>query len=195
MSRLNTIRNNIFQARTYLIAAILISLTLALIFWRFYKRELRSPDVKPLPPSQQPVINGRFDATAQVSQDSRNQIARLNLPVNTTITTSIGSRVMVSIWLKPTDPYTLYVDLTGVDFQIPENDSSLPRVVQNFRDSAIFVLDWVKSQGSDPAAIFILWGDKRYIQERAETWITPSEKFPSVIKKGNDYFFERQNEK
>lgn len=192
---LTNIKNRIIP---FTIAIVVILLLFAfIIFQQITRKPTQQIDTQNLPPpiSSQPVVNGHFDSTAQISQRSKAGIDKLKpyLPIRTPLTTSTGSNVTYAVFLIPKVEHTLYVDMIGIDFQSTYNDPNLPKNVQNFRDVANAVLGFIKDHNANPSDIFITWGlSSAFNQQNVEAWLTLSDKFPAVVKKDNKYVFEKQ---
>jgi len=42
---------------------------------------------------------------------------------------------------------------------------------QSFKEAANDVFTWMQSKGADPRKMFIVWGDRKFIQDSAEMWL------------------------
>lgn len=179
-----------------LVVALVIFLVAVIIFQYFLKPQPASRTPSEIPPSlsKQPVVDGQFDESAEVSQRSKATINALksSLPYRTTITTSAGQEVAYVIFTDPLTPYTIYMEMLGVNFRATHEDPLLPKYVQDFRDTASDIFSWMRQQGVEPGDIFISWGDQAFIQENAEAWLVPSEKFPKVARQKNQFIFETE---
>ncbi len=146
-----------------------------------------SPSLK-----EQPIIDGRFDKNAPIAQHSQKSIQTLSayLPYRNTIQTTTGQKVTFTIFINPLDQYTLYIGILGINFRSSYDDPELPKNIQDFRETANAILSWMKNYNVNPGDIFISWGDNAYIQDNAEAWLTPSAKFPNIIKEGSNFVFE-----
>lgn len=192
---LTSVKNKLIQFRFLIIMTLVIIILGAVILIQQIQIGKPSPrQVPDVPPSikEQPVINGHFDQNAQISQNSRKAIETLapNLPHNETIKASTGNQISFSIFTNPLDPYTLRIEILDINFRSSYDDPNLPRSIQNFRETAQTIFSWIKGFNVSPGAIFISWGDRAYIQNNAEAWLTPSAKYPNVIKEGNNFVFE-----
>ncbi|MBI4037501.1 hypothetical protein HY382_00470 [Candidatus Curtissbacteria bacterium] len=147
-----------------------------------------------LEPQSQPVIDGKLDESSKVNKESKTSIEKLaeKLPYRETITTATGTEVRFAIIGDAKSPYTLYIEIFGIDFLNDYSDPALPKNVQDFRDTAKGILGWINKQGADPSKIFISWGEKQYEREAAKAWLEPSDKYPSVTKKGDSFVFEKE---
>lgn len=68
-------------------------------------------------------------------------------------------------------PWTLMVQIFGIDYNVPDNTEEYLRMKTSFLETANFIFEWMKSYGVDPEKIFISWGDRILIQDRAEQWL------------------------
>lgn len=69
------------------------------------------------------------------------------------------------------NPWTLTVQIFGIDYQLPQDDPDYQLMKNSFREAAASVLEWLKSNGIDTQKIIIRWGDKALIKERADDWL------------------------
>lgn len=177
-----------------LVVALIIFLITVIIFQYFIKPQPppRTPSEFPPSLSEQPVVDGQFNKSAEISQRSRAAIDAIkpSLPYRTTITASTGQEITYVIFTDPLTPYTLYIEMLSVNFRATYEDPLLPKYVQDFRDSASNIFSWMRQLGVEPGDVFISWGDQAFIQENAEAWLVPSEKFPKVIRQDDQFIFE-----
>jgi len=180
-----------------IVVVIIIFLTAIIVFQQMARKPKQQINSQNIPPSinSQPVVNGRFDPTAAISQRSKAAIDKLKpyLPIRTQLTTSTGTIITYTVFLIPKVEHTLYVDTLGIDFQSGYSDPNLPKNVQNFRDVSNAVFGFIKQHETNPGDFFVSWGlSSINSQQSAEAWLVPSDKYPNVIKKDNKYVFEKQ---
>ncbi len=146
----------------------------------------------PPPIKLQPVVNGKFDTNAPISQKSKASVELLkqHLPYKADFVSTTGDKITYTLYGKTIDPYTLYVDISNIDFLIPSTNPNYPKTIQDFRDTANHIFEYMKQYNANPSDVFISWGSQAYIQNNAELWLTVSDKFPPVVKKDNQYIFE-----
>lgn len=151
-------------------------------------------DIPPLLATQ-PVKEGKFDSKAEVSQNSKAEIEKLKpyLVYRKTIKTVTGSNVTFAVFAKPVVEHTLFVEIMGVNFRSNHDDPQLAKNVQDFREVARNIFDFIKSHNANPQNIFISWGGFAYIQNNAEAWLKESEEFPKVIKVEDGWEFEKNS--
>ncbi|MBI3341773.1 hypothetical protein HY024_01490 [Candidatus Curtissbacteria bacterium] len=142
---------------------------------------------------RQPVTGGKFDEQAPVSQKSKTSIERLLpfLPYRQIITTSAGDKVTFVVIGNQKDLYDLYLETAGINFQLQKTDPDLPRNVLNLRETASTIFAWLNKQNVSQTDVFIVWGNA-VAQKSAESWLKESPQFPKVVKKGNQFVFEKQ---
>jgi hypothetical protein len=188
---LNNIRSGILHHRFFLVAGLLVIILFSVIVLQQTIRISR-PTYTPPPASQQPVVNGKLDISAQAVKESKNflDIIKPKLPYDQTPTTSTGTKVSYTVFAKTPDLYTLYVAIIGVDFTIPKDDPKFAQTVQNFRDTADSLYSFLTSNGVNPSAIYIVWADNLLNQKTAESWLNVSVDFPKVVKQNGKYIFE-----
>lgn len=190
---LNNIRGSFVHHKFFMLAGLAIIALFAVIVIQQVLR-FSKPTYSPPPASQQPVVNGKLNISAQAVQQSKNSldILKPHLPFNQTITTSTGTKIAYSVFTKiPEDPYDLYIAISNIDFTVPNEDLKLAQTVQDFRDTASSLYDFLTTNGVNPSAIYIVWADNLPNQKTAESWLNPSVDFPSVIKQNGKYIFEK----
>ncbi len=128
-------------------------------------------------PTLPPEKGYGVDTDSLLVKTSENEIAKLasQLPYSTDFTTQTG--IPVSILINPLDkqdnPWTLYVQIYGVDYNVP-NESSNENYKRNkdaFRQASQLAFDWIKSKGLNPDRIIIQWGDRRFVEDKAQEWL------------------------
>ncbi len=175
------------------IVSVIIVLLLGIVIVQQLLKSRPSSSTTDIIPStkQEPVIAGKFDTQAQISQKSKTAINNLksHLPYRTEITTTTGSKIIFALYSQPENPYALYVETLNINFLLPSSDPNYPQTVQDFRDTATAVFTFMKQYSVNPADVFISWGSKKYIQDNAQLWLVVSDKLPNVIKKDNQFIF------
>ncbi len=190
---LNKIQNTFIRHKFFLLAGLVILiLSIAIVAQQAIRRA--KPRYTPPPSSQQPVSNGKLDTTAPEVQLSKNalDLIKPKLPHNQTITTSTGTKVSYLAFVKTPDLYELHVAIIGIDFTTLKEDPKFPLTVQDFRDTASSLYDFLTSNGVNPSALYIIWADNFQNQKTAESWLNPSAEFPKVVKQNGKYIFEKQ---
>lgn len=184
---LKNIKANILPILIVLVIIVIFSILI--IFQQITRKQKPSTELNPVGLNEQPVINGKFDSSAETSQRSKTSIAQLkpSLPHRNTITTTTGAKILLAIISPDQDPYAIYVE-TNIDF-LPTNEN-LTKSVVDFRETAQYVFDFIKSKNVNPEDIFFSWGSKKYIQDTAKSWLNPSNEFPKVIKQDGAFVFE-----
>jgi hypothetical protein len=109
---------------------------------------------------------------AQASQREIKKITR-TLPFEKEVMTSKG--IKTSIVIPSADlqdnTWSLYVQIFGIDYNVPESSNDYVIMKQAFRESAQEVFTWLQKNGVDLKSIIIVWGDRKFIQNRAEEWL------------------------
>lgn len=180
-----------------LLIVIVIFFATALANILFFKSKPKLPEHIPPPVNQQPIKGESFDESAEISQSSKATIAGISslLPHKDTINTTSGNKTTFVLISKPKDPYTLYVETININFQSDYTDPDLAKNVQDFRDTAAEILDWLVRQNVDTNQLFISWGGPSYVQKNAEAWLEESAAYPKVIKQNNKLVFEAEPQK
>lgn len=118
---------------------------------------------------------GGVNINSQIVKDSENEIKKIYplLPYKTTFNSSAG--ITLSIIIPPQNlqdnPWSLTIYIFGIDYQVPQESMDYPNTKISFKESGNYVLDWLKKNGVDINKIFIVWGDKFFIQERSMQWL------------------------
>lgn len=190
---LSTLRENLTQ-KWVLYPLLGIGLLILLGTLSFLTGQKPKQEIKevPLPVSEQPVSNGQFQESAPVSQTSKTSVEKLqpDLPYRQTITTSTGNKVTFVVLSNKRDPYTLYIETAGINYQLQPPDPDLPKNVLDFRETASTIFEWLNKQGVSQTDLFIVWGNA-IVQKSAESWLKESPEFPKVIKSGDKYEFSK----
>lgn len=193
---LTNLKEKLKNAR-FIIIAIIIILTLLgfIIFQQIQKSQYKQqvPSDVPLSLKRQPVIDGKFDGKAQISQRSQKAIESLKsfLPYRKTVTTSTGQEATFAVFGRPENPYTLYIETLNINFRSTYDDPNLPKNVQDFRDAAHELILFLKMRNINPSDVFISWGSIGYIQDNAEAWLVESPAYPKVINQNGKFVFEK----
>ena len=194
---MNLSLTNLKQALPVRVAAVAIILVILVIIIAiaipFSTKPKREEGVPP-PVSQQPEVDGKLDVNAPSSQKSKTSLLRLakSLPYRSSSRASTGNKITFSIYTKPANEYTLYVEMIPINFQSTYADPDLAQNVLDFRETAEAIFTWLQEQKVSPADLFISWGSRAYIQKAAEAWLLESPQFPKVIKKGDKFIFEKE---
>ncbi|MBI5122436.1 hypothetical protein HZA75_01105 [Candidatus Roizmanbacteria bacterium] len=141
----------------------------------------RIPVVSVIPPSTNnlptyaPEKGRGVDLEAPLIKNSTREIQKLYrfLPLNQEVRLSTGLTVSIVIPAKDlqSNPWTLTVQIFGIDYEIPQSDSSYPLMKNSFQEATRVVFNWIKNNNANPQSIIISWGDKQFIQDRAEEWV------------------------
>lgn len=187
---LTSIRNLIIKQKYFAIAILIVFL----IIFALVLTSKSKPKDKYLPVTQQPTVNDQFNENAAVSKTAKAEVDSLlkKLPYTQTIKTKTEKNITYQIYKRDADAYTIYIQIKGVNFRSDYTDPNLPENVQDFRDTASSVLGWISKQGVETEKIFIIWGDKAYVQENAEKWLNISPQFPNVVKREGSFVFESE---
>lgn len=188
---LNNIRSIATRHKFFLVSGSIVVILITIITVQQILRQAKKTYAPP-PASQQPVTNGKLDISAPTVQQSKSFLdtIRPKLPYNQTITTSTGTKVSYAAFLKTPDQYELFVEISGIDFTSPKQASTFAQTVQDFRETADAVFNFLAANGVNPSAVYIIWADSFTNQKTAESWLQISDNFPKVIKQNGKYIFE-----
>ncbi len=124
-----------------------------------------------------PRVTTSEDAAINLQSDpvkiSRSEIRKLVsfLPFEQTYQLSTGVKVSLIIpspALQNSD-WALEVDVNGIDYQVAKDEEEIMK--KSFIETSGKVFDWMKSKEVDPAKIYIVWGDRQFIRNRAQEWL------------------------
>ncbi len=126
-------------------------------------------------PTLAPEQGGGLDTSSNVLKDSALNIEKIApaIPYKKTFVSSVGIEVGILI---PSVKYqenrwTLLVNISGIDFEVPPNTSDYSTMKIAFREGVADVFKFIKAQGANPEKIIIKWGGRLFIEERAAEWL------------------------
>lgn len=67
--------------------------------------------------------------------------------------------------------WILIVYIDPIDFQAPIGTSEYTTNKDLFLQAAVHINDWMKGKGINPTKVIIKWGDRAFMQTRAEEWL------------------------
>ena len=112
------------------------------------------------------------------SPEIKNSIAQIEkikdkLPYKKSFTSTRGLEVDVLIpsYDILINKWTLNVEVFLLDYAISESSPEYEKNKQAFLEAARDVFYWLKSNGVNTEQIIIQWGDREFIQTRAEEWL------------------------
>lgn len=118
---------------------------------------------------------GGVDTSSQPVKDSISEIVKLSpfLPYDKTYTLSTGVEVSVVIPQKdPRDsPWALLVQIFGIDYQLAPEDKDYQLMKNSFREAGGDVALFLEEKGVTLNKVFVVWGDRSFIQNTAMSWI------------------------
>lgn len=177
-----------------LIASFVFVLIIASFFNIFSREDIETkkptPSVSQQSPSPLPTIIPRdvrtlptfppqegkgVDVTAPAVEVSKREIRKLSLylPYVEDYTLSTGEEVTVTIPARQFQDasWVLDIDISGLNYHSRPSDPDYDRMKASFKEAAARVLNWIKENGADPRVMYISWGDRKYVQDRAEEWL------------------------
>lgn len=134
-----------------------------------------APESTLLLPTNPPETGGGVNTSAPTVEASTTEIRKIYplLPYTQQLTLSTG--LMVDVFVSDTNmnsrPWVLPISIAGIDYNAPEGTPEYTIARASFREAALETLDWLQQHDVDTNRIFINWGDKAYIQDRAEEWL------------------------
>lgn len=139
-------------------------------------------NIKPLNIKNAPIIaptaGGGTDINSPIVKESISEIDTLSnaLPFERSFTTSQGIEVTILIPRQSlqTNTWTLKTQIFGINYNTSPDQEDYEVMRRSFIEAANIIFSWVKQNNADPEKVIYVWGDKKYIQDQAETWLTPS---------------------
>jgi hypothetical protein len=188
-------RENIFLIFGVLLAVIIF---ISVVFFSSPNpAPVGSPRPSSAPPSRYPIVSiqpeysppkqnelpylpqnrgGGIDTKSPAVKQSAEEIGKLvsGLPYQQSWNLTNGQSVEAAIPGKnlQLNAWTLTVQIFGIDYQSPEGSEDYEVAKSSFLEAANKVFAWMKSKNADPNKIIISWGDRQFIQERAEKWLS-----------------------
>jgi hypothetical protein len=137
------------------------------------------PDFSPPKQADLPFIpqnqGGGIDTQSEAVKQSVVEINKLVpfLSHQESLVLSTGEKVQISIPSKnlQLNAWTLTVQIFNIDYQVEKQTPEYEVMKASFIEAANRVFDWMKTKGANPDKIIISWGDRAFIQERAEEWL------------------------
>ena len=118
---------------------------------------------------------GGIDTNNVIVKESKENIKKLvsALPYKKNIKTSNGLNVEVLIPSADLqqNPWTFTASVYGIDYQVEKNTPEYILMRTAFREGAADILSFVRKQGVDPEKIIFQWGDRVFVEERAQEWL------------------------
>lgn len=145
----------------------------------------RVPIISVIPPSTNnlptyaPSKGRGVDLEAPLIKNSTREIEKLYkyLPLNREVRLSTGLTVSIVIPAEnlQNNPWTLTVQIFGIDYEVPQSDSNYLLMKNSFQEATNVVFNWIKNNNANLQNIIISWGDRQFIQDRAEEWLISSQ--------------------
>ena len=126
-------------------------------------------------PTYAPEKGRGVDLKAPLIKNSTREIEKLYrfLPLNQEVRLSTGLTVSIVIPAQnlQNNPWTLTVQIFGIDYEVPQSDPSYLLMKNSFQEAAKVVFNWIKNNNVNLQNVIISWGDRQFIQDRAEEWL------------------------
>ncbi len=137
------------------------------------------PQIKGQSIHRVPTLNPREGMGLDLnSNEIKNSIAQIEkikdkLPYKKTFTSTTGLKVDIFIpsYELIENPWTLSVNTFGIDFEITNESPDYEKTKIAFLEAARDIFFWLKNNGVNTEQIIIQWGDRAFIQTRAEEWL------------------------
>lgn len=105
-------------------------------------------------------------------KEKKNLIPFLPFDKKSMLSTGVEVSIVVPSEKYQHNAWTTTIQIFGIDYDISvDDDPDYERTKESFLEASRIVFDWMKSHGVDHNQMIINWGDKAFIQERAEQWL------------------------
>lgn len=112
-----------------------------------------------------------------IVQSSESEVQKISayIPYITEITTPGGTNLSIVIPEKSlqTDPWKLTVQIFGINYNVLPEEPDYQKERSAFIFGANHVFAWMREKNVDPEKVIIKWGDRAFIQQKAEEWLKP----------------------
>lgn len=116
-----------------------------------------------------------IDVLSEPIQKSISEIAKIesSLPFKKTVLLSTGDEADILIPKRSSfsNKWTLTIYIDGLNFNIHPQEPEYDKIRTSFLEAANIAFDWIREGGADPTKMYINWGDRAFIQEKAEVWL------------------------
>lgn len=126
-------------------------------------------------PSLETSDGPAIDTQSSSIQNSQREIRKLApyLPYKEDI--SLANGQIIGIYIPPLedqlDPWSLSVHVNDIDYQVPVGDPQYNTQKQMFLEAANKVYGWIQSKGGNLDNLYITWGDRTLVNDRANEWL------------------------
>lgn len=138
------------------------------------KKEVIPPDIR-VAPTIPPQRGGGIDVSSSPVSTSISEINKLEpflpLKLDRPLATGISVLIVIPTSDLQSNPWTLSVNISDINFQSTPEQNDYELMKNSFKEASSYVFTWITSKGVDPSKIYIKWGDKAYIQDKAEEWL------------------------
>lgn len=133
-----------------------------------------SPDVQPpLPSPYRPELQNVSVDQRLAATTYRSSIAS-QLPIYVeSIPTSVNLPTTINIYFLPSDPpETLRFEIYGLSYLNRDSSEFTNPNITAFRETFNHGLDLLRQKGIDPSQLIFIYGNKEYVRDTAQAWIT-----------------------
>jgi hypothetical protein len=117
-----------------------------------------------------------LDLDSQPIKDSKIEIQKAYpyLPFTKTVTLSTGVPVTIDIPQKEFQftPWVLAVNVRGINFNTSSDQEDYALMRDSFKEVAGVVFVFLEQNTIDPKKIYFSWGDRAFMQDNAERWLS-----------------------
>lgn len=119
---------------------------------------------------------GGVNLDSSTVQQSQVEVAKILpvLPYESRLVAPSGKTISILIpgAQFQTTPWVLDVQIFDIDYQVTEGAEDYDLQKNSFIFAVSNVFEWMRTQSINPQKIIISWGDKSYIRESAEKWLS-----------------------
>lgn len=134
-----------------------------------------APESTLLLPTNPPSQGGGVNTNAPTVEVSTAEIRKVYPLLPYTQQLSLSTGLTVDVFIADTNmnsrPWVLPISIEGIDYNAVEGTTEYTLSRASFREASLKTLEWLQQQGVNTSKIFVSWGDRAYIQDRAEEWL------------------------
>ncbi len=144
-------------------------------FRREFLKEVTPPPstrtIPTIPSSQGGGVNTNEDKVEASTAEIKKVLPYLPIKRPYTLSTGRIVDIIISTNGLETRPWVLPVYIGGIDYTIPATHAQYAEERSTFLEAVNIIYTILKEHGAKPENMYINWGDRAFIQERAEQWL------------------------
>lgn len=131
---------------------------------------------KEIPQKLGPTLDQGITSASPSAIESEKEIQKISalLPFKKTysLSTGITVEVVISKLLPRYSKWILPISMSGIDFQVPEGNPTYNLNKESFLETADLIFAFLNENNVDVSKVYIDWGGRKFIQDRAEKWLS-----------------------